>query len=194
MASQQGLYYVQEVPLGMRIAQVVGITSATFLSGSSATYSFATIPTILGVPASHRAKAWKSTYETGMRNALTLAAGSTLAFTYLAVKSYPVTVPFYLYTAAAVLSPSIVPYTRLVMIPINRVLMAKADSSSASPAASDAVEKGIGSEGETDELLKKWARLSYGRVVLQGAAALLALWAVASRPEVVAFTKIEAAL
>lgn len=68
-----------------------------------------------------------------------------------------------LYAAAAALVPSIVPYTIVTMVGINDKLMAKAQDGG----------KTAVSDAETRELLRRWARLNYGRMVIVLAGSLL---------------------
>jgi hypothetical protein len=77
---------------------------------------------------------------------------------------------FGFYTAAAVLIPSVLPYTFLVIGPVNKKLLDKADS---------AVESTAGeATGETtNELLDQWAALNLVRVIVSSTVAVLAAWA-----------------
>jgi len=77
---------------------------------------------------------------------------------------------FGLYTAAAVLVPSIVPYTLVFIGPVNEKLIAKADSTVESTAG-----EAIGED--TNALLDKWALLNSVRVILSGTADVLVAWA-----------------
>ncbi|KAI9704555.1 MAG: hypothetical protein M1820_005468 [Bogoriella megaspora] len=187
MANERGLFYVQELPIGMRIAQVVGITSAAFLAGSTANFSFAGIPTILAAPESSRPKLWHTMFNIGKKSGPGVAVVGSLAFVYLAARFR---VPFSLYTASAILLPSIVPYTYAFIGATNVKLLARLDNLSSGASSTDAAEKGVRAKEETDELLKRWGQVNWGRVVLVGAAAVSGLWAAVSRPEIVGFTKI----
>jgi hypothetical protein len=80
---------------------------------------------------------------------------------------------FYLYTAAAILVPVIVPFTIGIMKPTNDKLHAKADKYRLG--ASDVKE-----DQELEELLKRWTALNTVRSLFPLAATVVGLWAVVS--------------
>jgi len=80
---------------------------------------------------------------------------------------------FYLYSAAAILVPVIIPFTIGIMKPTNDKLHAKADKYRLG--ASDVKE-----DRELEDLLTKWTALNTVRSFFPLAAAVFGLWAVVS--------------
>ncbi|KAE9975167.1 hypothetical protein EG327_008534 [Venturia inaequalis] len=167
------------VPAGIRIAQVVGVTSAAYLSGYIACFSIVGVPSLARAPPSARAQTWQDMYKIGASTAPYLAILSSISFGYLAS-----TVPrtpelfknnssrtFYLYTLAAILVPVIVPYTVGVMKPTNDQLHARADKYRL-------VAWDVKEDEELDDLLKEWTALNITRSLPPLAAAVVGLWAV----------------
>lgn len=89
-----------------------------------------------------------------------------------------------LYTTAAVLVPSIIPYTLTVMSTINNKLHAKASSMANASITDASAEAGIAQEETAHALLDKWATLNLGRSFLPLIATVCAAWAVADSYEV----------
>jgi hypothetical protein len=125
---------------------------------------------------------------------------STAIFGYLAFRERSTGGPtFPLYVTAAVIAPSIVPFTLLAMTPTNRELLKRADSATSTviDEAAAAVEtdtaKGDGNKEEsTHALIDRWASLNLVRGLISGAAAVLALWASLPAPvDVVAVESFE---
>lgn len=91
---------------------------------------------------------------------------------------------FKLYTVAAILVPSIIPYTVFLMSGINNKLQEKARSLANASLTDTAVESGV-AQGETaHELLDKWATLNLGRSLLPLLGTLVAGWAIVDKFEV----------
>jgi hypothetical protein len=91
---------------------------------------------------------------------------------------------FKLFSAAAILVPSIIPYTVFLMSGINSKLQEKAASLANASLTDTAVESGV-AQGETaHELLDKWATLNLGRSFLPLLGTLLAGWAIVDKFEV----------
>lgn len=80
---------------------------------------------------------------------------------------------FYLYSAAAILVPTIVPFTIGIMKPTNDKLHAKADKYRLG--SSDVKE-----DQEMEELFRKWKMMNTIRSLFPLTAAILGLWAVVS--------------
>ena len=97
---------------------------------------------------------------------------------------------FKLYTTAAVLLPAAIPYTILLMKPINSKLLSKANSLAAATITDAAVETGVAKEETTHALVDKWATLHLGRALLAATAAVSAAWATISAVDVIGFEKI----
>lgn len=83
------------------------------------------------------------------------------------------TTTFYLYVAAAMLVPAIIPFTLGVMLPTNDKLHAKADKYRLGFSE-------VKEDQELDHLLTKWIALNTVRSLFPLAAAVTALWAVIS--------------
>merc|ERR1711981_326329 len=165
----------QEVPVTIRTLQAVGITAAAFLASP---------PPLL-------IKQWKKSFEisTGIEGFSALALGGI--FSYLAYREPSgSTSAFKLYTTAAVLLPAAIPYTILLMKPINSKLLSKANSLAAATITDAAVETGVAKEETTHALVDKWATLHLGRALLAATAAVSAAWATISAVDVIGFEKI----
>jgi hypothetical protein len=95
-----------------------------------------------------------------------------------------------LYTAAALLTPAIVPYTFAVIRPTNDALKKKAASAS-SAAVGEAAAQLKGEEDNTHALVDRWATLNLVRGLVSLSAALIGAWASLGAVEVVAVESIE---
>jgi hypothetical protein len=91
---------------------------------------------------------------------------------------------FKLYTTAAVLLPAAIPYTILLMKPINSKLLSKADSLASTAITDTAAESGVDEAETTHALVDKWATLSLGRALLAAVGAGTAAWATISSIDV----------
>ncbi|KAI5243213.1 DUF1772-domain-containing protein [Aureobasidium subglaciale] len=168
---------------GIRVAQVVGLTASAYLAGSLGSFSFMSVPALMDAPAPLLAKQWKKIFDIGKVTLPPLALVSGAIFGYLAYREPTDSSSFNLYTAAAILVPSIVPYTVFVMSAVNNKLQDKA-TSLANASLTD-VEVEAGAEGETaHQLLEKWATLNLGRSLLPLIGTLAAGWAIADKFEV----------
>ncbi|KAJ4360702.1 uncharacterized protein N0V89_001269 [Didymosphaeria variabile] len=85
----------------------------------------------------------------------------------------PASLPFKLNAAATLIIPSIVPFTLLVLKPINDKLFAKADAL----ALDEKAEVGVAQEETTKALIERWTKGHLVRTVITGAGAILAIWA-----------------
>ncbi|KAI4723765.1 DUF1772-domain-containing protein [Aureobasidium sp. EXF-10728] len=169
---------------GIRAAQVVGLTTSAFLAGSMASISWISVPALMDAPAPLLAKQWKKIFDQGKTSAPPMAVLSSAIFGYLAYREPTASSNFTLYTAAAILVPSIVPYTVFLMSSVNNKLHEKASSLANASLTDTAVESGA-AQGETaHELLDKWATLNFGRSLLPLVGALAAGWAIVDKFEV----------
>ncbi|QDS78085.1 hypothetical protein FKW77_003815 [Venturia effusa] len=189
------------VPAGIRIAQVIGITSAAYLSGYIANFSFVGVPSLARAPVNVKPLVWQDMYRIGASTAPYMAILSSLSFGYLASTgnsvahapkerkkiAHPKAVPrtpdlfrnhksrtFYLYAMAAILVPAIVPYTVGIMKLTNDRLHQRAERYKLVNAWE------VKEDGEMEELLKKWTTLNTTRSLLPLAATLFGLWAIMS--------------
>ncbi|OCK77577.1 hypothetical protein K432DRAFT_384580 [Lepidopterella palustris CBS 459.81] len=183
--SGSGLFYHEQVPATVLIAQAVGITASAFLTGQSAAISYATVPSILLAPAPLAARQWKKLFGIGARVAPGLSIVSAVACGYLAYRESPSSPAFKLYAAAAVLVSSTIPYTLLLMLPTNKKLVEKSDSLASTELTDKAAEAGIAKEETVHALIDKWATFNLGRAILAGIGALCATYAVLARIDVV---------
>jgi hypothetical protein len=154
------------------------------LLGQTVGFSVFAVPSLLDSPAPLLARQWKKMYTRGMAVAPALAAGCSLIWGTLAVRGRTRTKvrsgagvanagtepadssAFALYTAAAVLIPSFVPYTMTLMSSTNRRLLGKAESMAKTEITDKAVEAGVAREETTHALVDKWATLNMGRALL----------------------------
>jgi hypothetical protein len=95
----------------------------------------------------------------------------------LCVERSTATSAFRLYTTAAVLIPSIIPYTILFLNSYNTKLLAKADSLASTSLEDTAVEAGVAKEETVHSLVDAWATLNLGRALITATAAVAAAWA-----------------
>jgi hypothetical protein len=175
----------QEVTPTIRAIQAVGITAAAFLAGQQASLTYISTPALLESPAPLLAKQWKKIFDVsaGVEGATSLLLGGL--FSYLAYRE-PSTASssFKLYTTAAVLLPAAIPYTILLMKPINSKLLSKADSLASTAITDTAAESGVDEAETTHALVDKWATLSLGRALLAAVGAGTAAWATISSIDV----------
>ncbi|GKZ63366.1 hypothetical protein AnigIFM60653_007614 [Aspergillus niger] len=156
-------------PPGYRIALAVGLSGAAWLSGNIAALSLIAVPALANardeksVPPGTVVKLWNKIYDAGKSQNPPVAATTAAAFLYLAWSVHPRSPTTYnlagLYTAAAVLTVSIVPYTILMMRPTNNALIKLAKSRGELTATEVA---------QSNDLLGRW-------VVLNGIRSLLPL-------------------
>lgn len=182
-------FYHAEVPVYVRLAQVVGISTALGLSGASFSITALTIPPLLKAPAPLLAKQWAILFNKGKNVIPPLALLASLSFGYLAVREWRAGSPaLYLYATAGVIAPSFIPYTLVFMNSTNQKLLEKADTL----AASDAEEEVKGGQEETTHVLvDRWATLNLVRGVISATAGVLALWASLQPVEVVGIAGFE---
>ncbi|KAJ5403319.1 hypothetical protein N7509_003190 [Penicillium cosmopolitanum] len=155
-------------PFGFRVAQAVGISGAAWLAGNIAALSTITTPALIrsqkedNPPVGLLAKQWRNLFENGKTKNPPVAVGVTSAFIYLAwsvrsgghlFKKTPISRSV-LFSAAAVLTISIVPFTFVAMSNTNNKLLEKSESTKE---ASDA---------ETVNLVERWTTLNQIRGVL----------------------------
>lgn len=143
-------------------------------------------PSILGslredkIPPAVPIKQWRSIFETGKTQNPPVAAISAAAFLYLAWSVRPGAQLFrassprchLLYSTAAVLTVSIVPFTIAVMSKTNNALLAKAAGER--PGSSEATSS------EVQTLIEKWITLNGIRSLLPLAGGLVGMLAIFS--------------
>jgi hypothetical protein len=74
---------------------------------------------------------------------------------------------FKFYTAAAVLIPSIIPYTLGLMVQTNNKLLGKADSLATTEITDKAAEAGATQEETVHALIDMWATLNLGQAIIR---------------------------
>ncbi|KAB2580007.1 putative mitochondrial membrane protein [Lasiodiplodia theobromae] len=166
------------VPILVRTAQVVGITSAAWWSGACGWISFALIPTINKSPAELRVKQWKYQFELGMATGPVVALVSGVSFSYLMTQhgkhiGLLSERSFYLTSLAAVVVPAIVPFTLLFIKPVNNKLIAHVESLEDKESGESAL-----TEQDIESLVAKWSKLNAVRAVMTGAGAVAGLLAI----------------
>ncbi|KAJ5745384.1 DUF1772-domain-containing protein [Penicillium odoratum] len=162
--------------LGIRMAQVIGISGAAWLSGNIAALSTIAIPAAVQCQkedhksSSLLAKQWKALFENGKAKNPPIAAAVASSLVYLAwtvrqgspLHKTAVNSRSGLYLAAAMLTVSIVPYTIIFMSRTNNALLEKADSTS-------------DSDKDVPELVKRWNTLNMGRSIFPLGGAVFAV-------------------
>jgi len=83
------------------------------------------------------------------------------------------------------LLPSVIPYTILLMGPLNAKLVAKAESMSKTSITDTAAEIGVTKDETVHALVDKWATLNLFRAIITGIAAMSATWGSLRSVEVV---------
>lgn len=168
-----------ESPLPIRVAQTIGLTTASTIAGVSFAISALLVPRILESPTPLLLQQWKHSFVAGKKSLPPLAGLSSASFFYLAYKAHgtPTMLPrkWQLYLASGLLAVGIVPYTLLIMAPTNNKLLAKAEETSGLGIEDKIVEIGLG--GETaHKLVDDWATLNVGRAFMLGLAAVIGTW------------------
>ncbi|EXJ89642.1 hypothetical protein A1O3_02709 [Capronia epimyces CBS 606.96] len=156
------------------VAKVVGLASSSMLTAYIASFSIATVPALSAAPVSTTdiAKQWNYAFELGRSTAPPFAVTCASCFAFLAYQSrhikgsLPVT-PSFLYAAAAIIAPCIVPYTLTIMAPTISAIVSKAQGKANAP-----------SEAETKALLEKWRGQNMQRAYITGTAAVLSAIAI----------------
>ncbi|GAB7351245.1 hypothetical protein MBLNU459_g1671t1 [Dothideomycetes sp. NU459] len=175
---------VDKPTTAIRVAQVVGITSAAFVSGAIGGISFMCGPALMDSPAPLAAKQWKKVFDSGKVIAPPLSVVSAAIFGGLAYRAPSGSHATWLYTAAALLVPSIVPYTIFFMAPTNNKLEQKASSLANASLSDTAAEAGVAKEETTHALLDKWISLNLGRSLFPLFGSVLAAYAAVDGYEV----------
>jgi len=170
-------------------ATLVGITlSSSFVSANLA-LSFLAIPSLLlpapqqqattpsantATPSPNLARQWRYIYDHAMPVAIAGSAMSTASFIYAALQLPHVhSEQRNLLIAAGAMAVFVVPYTLALMKPTNSLLMERAAMGDAMKDVNeeDVTEVGMskaqGLRGyRTEELLKRWVTLNYGRAAI----------------------------
>ncbi|KAF2637157.1 hypothetical protein P280DRAFT_458251 [Massarina eburnea CBS 473.64] len=174
-------WLTQRPPTGLLVAQAVGITASTYLFGENMSLSFISVPPILQAPAPLAARQWHQLYDIAKSFALPLTAIATLSSAYVTHHHDPASLPFKLNLAATLIFPAIVPYTLLVIGPINDKLFAKEKEYSSKSLEDKAVEAGVGKEETVHALIDRWALVNVVRAGITGVGAVLTVWAALDR-------------
>jgi len=167
-------------PTPIRIAQVLGITGTAALAGVSFSVSGLVIPRILESPTPLLLRQWQHLYDTAKMIVPPLAVVCGSSFLFVAYDAHQRTatvVPhqWKAYVASALLTLGIVPYTLLVIMPINRRLWQKVKDMRHLAATDTVFEATVGDE-TAHALVDKWATVNVGRATLLGVAAVTAAW------------------
>ncbi|KAK8221603.1 hypothetical protein IWZ01DRAFT_537497 [Phyllosticta capitalensis] len=199
---------LEPVPTTVRLAQAVGVTVTAFLAGHTASTSYLVTPALLCAPSpALLARQWRSAYRIAHQVGTPLIAASTALFAWLASREPTDTLPFRLYTAAAVLLlPAQLPFTFIALRHAEVRLLAEADHASPSASASITAstvdvgrEEDAATAAELDApldakradtvhaLVDWWATLNLGRAGCSVVAALVGAWATMGRVDVVRY-------
>lgn len=169
----------ETTPLPIRVAQTIGLTTASSIAGVSLSLSALVIPRILESPTPLLLKQWKHNLDSGKKSLPPLAGVSAAAFFYLAYEARKVHTilprKWQLYLASGLLAVGIVPYTLIIMAPTNSKLIAREEETRSLGSEDKIVEAGLG--GETaHKLVDDWATLNLGRSIMLGLAAVIGTW------------------
>ncbi|KAI5805175.1 hypothetical protein EDC01DRAFT_360263 [Geopyxis carbonaria] len=144
-------------------AQMLGITTSLFLSGSAFTYTFAAAPACLLAPPALAASQWKHLYLRGRSMSPPLAVLSSSAWAYCA---YTTGESVYYWVIGLVVG--IVPYTLAVMMPTNQAIGGMAGKKDADGAL-------------LQKLVKKWEWLNAVRFITPALGGAIGLWTALSK-------------
>ncbi|KAF2118024.1 hypothetical protein BDV96DRAFT_597874 [Lophiotrema nucula] len=189
------------------IAQAVGLTASGFLFGANTNISYSFIPQILKAPAPLAADQWEGVFHKGHAIGPALAITSSAACAYVAYNRTepwkpsfsaseallilgtedPASTAFKLNVAAAIIFPSIIPFTIAVLIPTNNKLFAKNKSLAKTALEDTAAEAGLAREETVHGLIEKWTKGHLVRSLITGVGFVLALWAAIDKREAVGF-------
>jgi hypothetical protein len=182
-------FFTQEVTPTVRLAQVVGITTAGILSGISLGTSGISMPSLLQAPAPLLAQQWRTTYTRGAASVPLLTAIPTLVFSFLAFRERNIHGPaFPLYITAAVLGPATLAFTVAVMKPVNGELTLRSEKADHFGGAKSGAISGENEIQGTHELVQRWSTLNAVRGSMWALATSLALWAAIRPVELVSMT------
>lgn len=145
--------------------------------GQQAATTYAFVPALLQAPAPLLAKQWRTAWEKAKATLPAATIACTSIFGFLAYREDRSTNAFKLYLTSALLLPTVLPYTALLISPINKKLVEKSDSLASTSITDASTEAGISKEETVHSLVDKWASLNLVRAVISGAAALTAAWA-----------------
>jgi len=179
---------IEKPAAGVRVAQVVGLTASAYLAGALGGISFLACPAILESPAPLLVKQWKKLFDTGKVIAPPLSIIAAAIYGSLAYRASKESASVVLYTAAAVLVPSIIPYTIIFISSTNNKLAAKEASLAKVSITDTAAEAGVAEEETAHALFDKWATLNLGRSLLPLIGTVCAAWAAVDSYEVLRFS------
>ncbi|KAF1935585.1 hypothetical protein EJ02DRAFT_460258 [Clathrospora elynae] len=186
----QGIFFGQQPPTGLVIAQTVGITASMFLLGTKASLSLVAIPAAMQAPAPLAAQQWFTIFTRGMKMGPPLAIASALATGYLAYTQDRSSISAKLNLAATLLLPSIIPFTLAFLAPTNNKLLAKKDELASASLEDKAIEANVAEGENVHALMDRWATLNLARCVLVGAGALCTILGALSKKDIVGFREI----
>ncbi|KAH8695291.1 hypothetical protein BGW36DRAFT_360994 [Talaromyces proteolyticus] len=175
---------MSELPVDYRVAQAVGLAGSAWLAGNIASYSLSVVPSLSQhhkdgqLSTSQATKLWATLYNHGKTQNPPISVLTASGYLYLAwsVRSgsslYQLVSPnaSALYSTAAIIVMSIVPFTLIGMISTNNALHEKANT------APDAMS-GENPAVEVQGLLQSWTSLNAVRSLLPLAATLVGIFA-----------------
>ncbi|KAL1592517.1 hypothetical protein SLS59_009751 [Nothophoma quercina] len=180
----------QKTPPSLFIAQAIGLTASGYLLGQNGGLSFNAVPAIMQAPAPLAAKQWYTILINGGTSGMPLAILSGVATAYVAYNQDPHTLPFRLNVAAALLFPSIVPFTLFFIGPTNAKLQAKMRALEATSLEDKSAEVGVAHEETVHALIDKWGMLNLARAGIIAAGVLCTVVAALDKRELVGFSRV----
>ncbi|CAK3885142.1 unnamed protein product [Lecanosticta acicola] len=181
-------FYHDNLGTGLRIAQLVGLTSTAFFAGKEFTKSISTVPALAQSPAPLLAKQWKIQFDADKALAPAVALFSSGVFGFLAYRDNAWTKTSILYATSSTLLAALIPYTFVLAEPLNKKLESKERNLASASITDASAEAGVSKEESTHSLVENWAAQSFGRFVISAIAAVAATWAAIDRAEVVPAT------
>ena len=168
----------------------------------------------MDAPAPLLAKQWKKLYDIGFKVGPATYLLNSVTFGWLASRGASATTAesspavglgyanhesgaestsssaFKLYVTAAILLPSSILYTLLIIKPVNDKLEERVRSLASASLTDATVESGVSREETTHALVDKWATLNLGRAIIAVTGALCATYAALSKIDVRGITAI----
>ncbi|KAH6707719.1 hypothetical protein BKA61DRAFT_558269 [Leptodontidium sp. MPI-SDFR-AT-0119] len=175
------------LPLPIRLAQTLGITTSLILAGSTLSTSLTTVPRLLESPPTLLLQQWSHMYAVGKKTGPPISFLSSMAFFYLAWKAHVKPRVVWMYALAGVLGVGIVPYTFAVLMGTNKRLLRKVESARVMELREEDLDLDLDLDLKLDaqrdeemsahQLVDWWGVLNLGRGVMLAGSGALGLWA-----------------
>lgn len=150
-----------DAPTLLRTTSILGISTSLFMSGIHFSASHLTLPLLYHLPVETSSSVFAEYYHSGARTVVPLSIVSSI-FTGVAAYLDPQKRVGYAVAAAATFAT--LPFTTLVIMSVNKRLLAIAGDQTVREKAAD---------GEVEMLLRRWTTLNMVRAVMGGVGGML---------------------